>query len=332
MQLNVGRIKYDGKFAWAVIEGAVAYTVDMSGTTGEFLRNVGNRLRVEGVRSCTAFGEQPLVDVEFVSPITSNQQLIAQALNYDDHAREVGIEPESIERNVFFSKASSALSGPHDAIRMPQHIRLLDYEAELGLVIGREICRPTDVTEANFHEFVAGLVTVNDVSARDVQIPDGQFYRGKSYRTFAPCGPILRLLTAEDTPKIANLRVRTLVNGETRQDGSTANLIFKPARSVSDLSDIMDLFPGDVLATGTPGGVAMRVPKQAPGSSVKPDEGGSASPPVLTQAERFERFIRGQEKSGRYLKPGDKVTMNIASPDGSIDLGWQGNEVVLRTD
>src|SRR5262249_55078457 len=158
-------------------DGDVAHIVDASATTGEFLRGIGNRLRFEGFHSDLACSALPVQGLEFVSPITSHQQLIAQALNYGDHAQEVWIEPDSVERNVFFRKASSALNGPHDAIRMPKHVRLLDYEAELGLVIGREIMGPTEVTDANLHEFVAGLVIVNDVSARDVQIPDSQFYR-----------------------------------------------------------------------------------------------------------------------------------------------------------
>ena len=139
-------------------------------------------------------------------------------------------------------------------------MRFLDYEIELGLIVKRDLTKAVTVTDANLHEFVAGLVIVNDYSARDVQIPQMQFYKGKSYRTFGPVGPHLCLLERADFPQIKNLQLKLTVNGQVRQNDSTANLVFGPAETLTELSGVQDLFAGDLIATGTPAGCALSVP------------------------------------------------------------------------
>jgi len=136
----------------------------------------------------------------------------------------------------------SCSTADSDVIR-PRGVRFLDYEIELGLVLRREITSPTAVTDANLHDFVAGPVIVNDYSARDVQIPQTQFYKGKSFRTFGPVGPYLCMLGAGDMGALKDFRLTLTVNGEVRQSDSTRNLVYGPAETLTELSGVHDLHP-----------------------------------------------------------------------------------------
>jgi 2-keto-4-pentenoate hydratase/2-oxohepta-3-ene-1,7-dioic acid hydratase in catechol pathway len=201
---------------------------------------------------------------------------------------------------------------------MPRHVRFLDYEIELGLVIKRDIIRKTSVTDANLEEFVAGLVIVNDYSARDIQIPQMQFYKGKSYRTFGPVGPYLCLLERRDVPQIKALELRLTVNGEVRQKDTTANLVYGPAETLTELSSLQDLFAGDLIATGTPSGCALTIPS--------PSRQRIAG--LLPEATRWKIFLQLQARRSQYLKIGDVVEASIIGKAGTIDLGMQRNIVV----
>jgi 2,4-didehydro-3-deoxy-L-rhamnonate hydrolase len=259
-----------------------------------------------------------LESVAILSPITKNQQLVAQATNYRSHLREVGIDPSTITSNVFFGKAVSSLSGARDAIRRPARVRLLDYEVELGLVVGRAIRGPEKVGLDSLGEWIAGLVIANDVSARDLQVPEVQFFKGKSFRTFTPTGPYLVLVGPQDLAKLTELKLSLTVNGQQRQLGTLDDMIFKPAETLTELSEVMDLNPGDLIITGTPGGVAL----QPPGAFIQKIAG------LLPPRVRNRKFIEGQLKRGGYLQPGDVVRTRIYHPDGTLDLGEQVNKVV----
>ena len=139
-------------------------------------------------------------------------------------------------------------------------MRLLDYEIELGLVIGRGPVAGTAVGDADLPGHVAGLVMCNDISARDVQLTKGQFYESKSYPTFTPTGPRLALLEPDDFARLPGLRLRLWVNGELRQDGTVADVITGPAAALSLLASFQRLDPGDLVLTGTPGGTALQAP------------------------------------------------------------------------
>ena len=251
-------------------------------------------------------------------PITRNQQLVAQATNYRSHVREVGGDPDAITSNVFFGKAISSITGARDAIRKPARVQLLDYEVELGLVIGRDLAGPQAIKASNLDEWIGALVVANDVSARDIQVPEGQFYKGKSFRTFTPVGPYLVVLEPGDAAKIAQLELSLTVNGVRRQHARLDDMIFKPAETLTELSEVMDLNVGDLILTGTPGGVAL----QPPGALVQKIAA------LLSPSVRNRKFIEGQLKRGGYLQPGDTVRATIRTPDGSLDLGEQINAVV----
>lgn len=177
-------------------------------------------------------------------------------LNYTQHAVETGADKPT--EPILFSKAASALSGPFDDIVRPKFSEKLDYEVELGIVVG-EVCEY--VTEAEALSRVAGYCVINDVSEREFQIERlGQWVKGKSAPTFGPTGPWL--VTADEIPDPQNLHCWLSVNGETRQDSNTSDMIFSVAEIISYMSRFMRLMPGDLIATGTPEGVAMGMSPQ----------------------------------------------------------------------
>jgi 2,4-diketo-3-deoxy-L-fuconate hydrolase len=185
-----------------------------------------------------------------VLPIDRPGKIICVGLNYRDHAEEQGVElPEA---PLFFAKYTTALIGPGEPIVIPPVVTKCDYEAELGVVIGRRV---RSVSTENALEAVRGYICANDVSARDLQFADKQWTRGKSPDTFCPVGP--RLVPAADIPDPHDLRITAVVNGETLQDSTTANLIFRIEEIISYASQTSTLEPGDLILTGTPAGVGV---------------------------------------------------------------------------
>ncbi|MGZ3694799.1 MAG: fumarylacetoacetate hydrolase family protein [Bdellovibrionota bacterium] len=256
-----------------------------------------------------------LEDLKLLSPVTAPCQIICQGKNYLDHVVETGTKPKDKDFNIFFTKADSTLAPPSGKIQKPERVKLLDYEVELGLVIGKEINAGSKITEENLHEFIAGFVMGNDLSARDVQIPERQWFKGKSFRGFCPVGPVLFLPERAEFASLLNLDLELKVNGKVRQKSNTKMLIYPPLPTLNEIAQIFDMRPGDLLLTGTPGGVAMRVkPKnwwQELLASQKSDK------------QKFAEFIEEQAASGRYLQAGDQIESSIRAADGSVDLGQQ---------
>lgn len=313
--IRVARVIHEGTIAWGVVREANLLPVDGAfDTTGALLTH--GRSAID--RAAERAGSQgvPLASVTLLSPITSNQQIICLAKNYRAHTRETGVDPDSKTFNMWFRKASSCLAGPHDAIVRPSRVRLLDYEVELGLVIGREVNEPTRFKGPGLPDVVGALVIHNDVSARDVQVPQLQYYKGKSFRTFGPTGPWLTLVDHEIRSRWQDIRLQTRINGELRQDGLCADMVYRPHETLSELSEVQDLRPGDLIATGTPSGVAMQRPPAQEKELAR-----------LPKYEKWLRFIDLQEASGRFLKPGDRVQLTARTHDGAIDLGTLDNHV-----
>lgn len=190
------------------------------------------------------------MDVRLGSPVARPSTIICVGKNYAEHAREGGFErPES---PVLFSKASSALNGPHDPIRMPRSSCQVDWEVELAVIVGK---RAKGVAAEEAFGYVAGFSVMNDVSGRDAQFGDGQWFRGKSFDTFAPLGPAL--VTLDEVGDVGNLDLGTLVNGVVMQAGNTRDLIFSIPFLLAYISRDITLFPGDIISTGTPSGVGI---------------------------------------------------------------------------
>jgi acylpyruvate hydrolase len=190
-----------------------------------------------------------LSDVALHAPITDPQKIICLGLNYRDHAEETNQDIPTAP--MWFAKFANSLIGSGQDIVLPAaHPEYVDYEAELALVIGRTA---RNVTAAEALSHIAGAMPFNDVSARDLQLQNPLWTSGKAVDTFAPCGPAL--VTLDEIDDLQVLGLRTRINGELLQQGTTANLIFGPAEVVAWLSRTMTLLPGDIIATGTPAGV-----------------------------------------------------------------------------
>jgi 2-keto-4-pentenoate hydratase/2-oxohepta-3-ene-1,7-dioic acid hydratase in catechol pathway len=210
----------------------------------------------------------PLRSARLRAPIAHPNKITCIGLNYADHAREGGQEPPPAP--IFFLKSHNTICGPGDPIKLPPNSTQVDYEAEFAVVLGK---RGRRIPESEARKFIAGYTILNDVSARDMQFADKQWYRGKSCDTFAPMGPWI--VTPDEITDPHNLRISLTLNGETMQDSNTSNLIFKVPYLISYLSQSVTWEVGDVISTGTPPGV-----------------GFARKPPV-------------------FLKPGDKVSVTV---------------------
>jgi 2,4-diketo-3-deoxy-L-fuconate hydrolase len=300
MGVSVVRFQAHSGPAWGVVDGTHVLPLKKSPPTLALLLEEG----VAGPKSPPV----PLAELELLSPVTAPCQIICQGKNYADHALETGTRPEDRTFNIFFTKASSALAPGRGKLLRPEGVRLLDYEVELGIVIGRRVHGPVEVTPKNLPDYIGAFVLANDVSARDVQVPEGQWFRGKSFRGFCPVGPLLFIPTREECARLEELELELSVNDQPRQKGRVSSMIYKPAETLSQLSRGVDLERGDLLLTGTPGGVAMA---------------GKPTGEYPSERAKNEAWISEQLKRPNYLKSGDRIQARIRTPDGAIDLGTQ---------
>lgn len=301
---------------WGVLfDRRIAVLPIQAATTGEFVRQALPMARATTRDQATL----SLDDVKLLSPVTSNQQFICQGVNYESHVRESGLDPRNFPFNTIFTKASSCITGPTDDVIRPRHVQLLDFEIELGLVLAEDLTQARDVHADRLHEVLAGLTIVNDVSARDVQLPQGQFYKGKSYRTFGPVGPTLLLLEPHEWALWPSLRMRLTVNGQERQNDLCGSMLFKPHQTLSELSAMQDLYAGDLIATGTPAGCAARAPGKLPMFMARH---------FISEATKWKLFVRRGLHDPLFLQPNDVMELSIRTDDGRLDLGQQRNRVI----
>ena len=208
-----------------------------------------------------------------LAPIPDPPKIICLTFNYPAHAKEQNLV--SPKEPVIFIKPRTTLCGTDSDIMCPNFIKQLDYEVELAVIIGKT-CKNVD--ESRSKDYIFGYMVFNDVSARDIQMRDKQFTRGKSFDTFAPCGPWIT--SADEVTNPQDLQLVTKINGQNRQDSSTKNMFIKIPSIISELSNVMTLEKGDIIVTGTPDGVAMNNP----------------STPFLKNGDKIEMEI---EKLGR---------------------------------
>ncbi len=295
--------------AWWVQTPTGAAKIETSATTtGELL---ADRVAIDAAAHS---GTTVAVDsLGLVSPVTAPCRVVAQMTNFVSHVEDAGMDPKSIPL-TFFRKASASISGPFDDIVKPQHVRFLDYEVEIGLVIGKNIPVGTEITEADLTDYIAGIVVTNDVSARDIQLPQTQFYEAKSYPTFTPVGPALVLLDADELKRFGDLRLQLRVGGEVRQNALVdGDMIYAPLQALQSLTRFQDLNAGDLIMTGTPVGTALSAPPM-PLQII-----GNLLPPAM----KWKAFFKRQANNPKYLQHGDIVELSVATDDGAIDLGTQ---------
>lgn len=295
--------------AWWVQTPAGAARIETTAATTAAL--LADRAAIEAATASTE--TTPVDGLQLLSPVTAPCRVVAQMTNFESHVKDAGMDPKTVPL-TFFRKSSASVSGPMGDIVRPAHVRLLDYEVEIGLVIGRDIPVGTVITDANLADYIVALTITNDVSARDIQLPQTQFYEAKSYPTFTPVGPALVLVDAAELSRFGDLRLRLSVSGEERQNALVdGDMLYRPLQALQSLARFQDLAAGDLILTGTPAGTALSAPP-------KPIEViGNLLPPAV----KWKAFFARQAKNPKYLRHGDVVEASVATDDGAIDLGTQ---------
>jgi len=312
------RYRYDERDSWGVLTGDV-----ISPLTGHYPHTAD---LIDGGRSdwttaAATPGSVSLDDVAPLSPVTTPCRVMCQGANYRQHAIESGMNPDERAFNLFFDKTDAAVTGPRSPVTRPAHVTLLDYEIELALVLRHTVDAPTTITVENLHEYVFGVTVANDLSARDVQLPQGQFLKGKSYRGFCPLGPVLAVLEPADFALLDDLELRLEVNGSLRQADNTANMLYRPAETLTELTEFCNVSPGDVLLTGTPHGIVAGSP---------PAMIRRLATALLPEHTLWAAFVKLNQRKP-YLKPGDVVTASIRNAAGTLDLGAQRTTIIAPT-
>lgn len=278
--MKIARLIRDGKETYGLIkDDRVATKDDIIYQTGiPIPLNIKDFLfegwydEVKDKISDTCFKDQ-LEKFRLLAPIPDPPKIICLTFNYPAHAKEQNLV--SPKEPVIFMKPRTTLCGTDSDIMCPNFIKQLDYEIELAVIIGKT-CKNVDESESK--DYIFGYMVFNDVSARDIQMRDKQFTRGKSFDTFAPCGPWIT--SADEVTNPQDLQLVTRINGQNRQDSSTKNMFIKIPSIISELSNVMTLEKGDIIVTGTPDGVALNNP----------------STPFLKNGDKIEMEI---EKLGR---------------------------------
>lgn len=256
------------KFAQILLRGKPVAVIERGSRWYQLDKPLADYLATSKVQVISAehMGAQPLdlSEDHFIRPLTNVSRVLCVGLNFTDHAKEVGAETPS--HPTIFTKFGNALIGPGEQIQMPAESNKIDWEVELCAVVGKE-GRRIPVEEAE--EYLLGYTVLNDVSVRDWQGRTSEWFQGKNWDSMTPFGPVI--VSPDELDIAGGLAMTCTVDGETRQQGSTANLIFKPAEVISYISTFMTLQPGDLIALGTPAGVGLSLrPRKwlAPGQTV----------------------------------------------------------------
>ena len=232
------------------VEGDRVTDLTATGLPGDMITLLEGGAELMKRASSATGASYALADVSLRAPVLRPPKILAIGLNYKDHIEETGLETPKFP--MFFNKQSTAAHGPYAAIHLPRVSDKLDYEGELGFVIGRR-CR--HVPRARAHEVIAGFVVCNDVSVRDWQMRAQTFTLGKSFDTHAPFGPYL--VTSDEVGDPHTLDLKTWVNGELRQHSNTSHLVFDCYEQIETLTQAFTLEVGDLILTGTPSGVGI---------------------------------------------------------------------------
>ncbi|MGB1560337.1 MAG: fumarylacetoacetate hydrolase family protein [Sinimarinibacterium flocculans] len=290
--MNIASFLIDGRRELGLVnEGAVtSITQRLSDAPADMVSLMRTWDRFEGaLRALPTARDYALSDVKLLPPVERPGKILGIGLNYADHIEEAGLSRPQFQ--TWFTKAVTSVNGPFDPIHKPRVSEMLDYEAELVFVIGRR-CKHVPAEKAL--DVVFGFCIGNDVSVRDWQLRSGQFAIGKSFDTHAPFGP---WLVTPDALDAGNLELRCFVNDVERQRSNTRHMVFCCAEQIAHLSQAMTLEPGDVIFTGTPGGVggAMKPPvwlEEGDSVRVEIDGIGTIENKVVLEPETLEGAAR----------------------------------------
>src|SRR5271166_4636941 len=315
MAMNLMRYEVGGTPHWGVVtESGIAPLDGAYPTTAALIEGGEADWRAAAAKTATVRFDS----VKILSPVTTPCRVYCQGANYRQHMIESGMDPDAKAFNMFFTKSDASVTSAKGTVAPPKHVSLLDYEVELALIFRRPIVSAATVTRETLKDFVFAVAIANDFSARDVQLPQMQFFKGKSYRGFCPIGPWLTVPEPDEFAFLDDLELQLTVNDAVRQRDSTKNLVFKPAETISELSTFANVAPGDVLLTGTPSGCALRLPPAPVRRIVQ----------LLPERRFWRLFLNAQRRRAEYLRPGDKVAARIFSADGTLNLGEQTTAVL----
>jgi 2-keto-4-pentenoate hydratase/2-oxohepta-3-ene-1,7-dioic acid hydratase in catechol pathway len=313
-----------GGTAWGELTGAAPLSPE---DTVEVRRLGHNPKTLRELIALPAAGSAPgrsvrIAATELLSPVTTDSRLVCQGLNYQEHAAEA--QHAKRRSNLIFAKASSSLTGPFAPIVRPPEVELLDYEVEIGLVLRRPLHADVEVTDASIGEHVAGVVLCNDVSARDTMFGASflQWFHGKSYRTFCPAGPVFYALSPDEVREtLDGLSIKLWLNDDLRQSASSSQLIYKPAETLTHLARYLDLEAGDMLLTGTPGGVT---------SPASPKLVEILKTHLMADDARRDALRDEMTKGRPFMQPGDVVKATLHDDRHGRALGGQANIIVAK--
>ena len=315
MATNLVRYELDGAPHWGVASASGIAPLDGAYPTTAALIEHGE---ADWRRASARAPSVSFDSAQILSPVTTPCRIYCQGANYRQHMIESGMDPDAKAFNMFFTKSDASVASAKGTVTPPKHVSLLDYEIELALIFRRPIASAATVTREKLKDYVFAVAIANDFSARDVQLPQMQFFKGKSYRGFCPIGPWLTVPDADEFARLDDLELLLTVNGAVRQKDSTKNLVFKPAETISELSTFANIAPGDALLTGTPSGCALRLPPAPVRRIVQ----------LLPERQFWKLFLKTQRRRVEYLRPGDSVAARIFSADGTLDLGEQTTAIL----
>jgi len=319
MGYNILRFKHNQTTHWGVLKGDKITPFGIG--VGQLSEILTNHLGEASAKAKNAdSGTFDLSSVQIISPVTRPTRLLCLGLNYYEHRDEAQAH-RTKTAPLFFRKDESAIIGASDDIQWPKGCHLLDYEVEMGLIMKKEITGPIKVTTENIGEYVGGMILANDMSPRDLMFftPFSQWYMGKSWRCMCPLGPYIYIFEEGEAAKMHEMEIKLWVNDDLRQDAHTKDMITKPEKALTLASESIDLAIGDVVLTGTPGGVAIQAP-----SKTKQNIGRI----LFSEKKLATMMVKSQLKSGRFLKGGDVVRCSLKSADGQIDCGEQRSTII----
>jgi len=322
MGYNILRFEYKDTTQWGVLKEDKVIPFGEGATQLKDILNDHLKEASTIAKSAQA-GTVALSDITIISPVTRPTRLLCLGVNYAEHREETKADKHQKE-TLFFRKDESSITTPYADIPWPAKEPLFDYEVEMGLIIKKDLTQPMTITAQNIGEYVGGVVLANDLSPRTTMVfaPFGQWYKGKSWRSMCPLGPYIHIFEKEEVSKIHDIEVKLWVNGELRQDAHTSQLITPPEQALTEAAEFVDLEVGDVLLTGTPGGVAINAPNPKVVHMMRL---------LLPPKKMGEMMVKSQLKSGQFLKEGDVVRCTLKSSDGSLDCGEQRVTIVKNS-
>lgn len=310
MGISLVRYEDNSTISWGLLQEKVILPLEGAYPDLDTVLEIG-REDIQAAQQLEPDQGIPRDRVKILAPVTAPARIICQSPNFKvEDAKEKDHKP------FFLRKDDSSLASATDPLKRPSDCHLLEGSVMLGMVIGKDLFRPTEITPENIHEYVGGWVICTDLTARDQVMRESgeQLYQSKSYRGFCPTGPFVFLPDADDWKKLNQLELRMWVNDELKEENFTRLWKQQPHESLTELTKVIDLTAGDIFLTG-----GSPMSKVTPPSGMIEKLGGL----LFSEEKRMNAFFQTLAKEGNYLNPGDSIRTTVTSADGTISLGEQ---------